>query len=244
MLLAFLSDVHGNLPALRSALTDACARGAEKVYCAGDMTGYGPFPSEVCGLLADRGVTAIIGNYDVKVLAALARPADFKGRMKPGKWRILDWTCSHLAQQEQKYLSGLPETHRERLAGEFDLLMVHGSPLSAEDTLYPSITTRGLKKKLAGETPDILVCGHTHIPFVKRLEGILVVNTGSAGHPVDGDPRPAYVLVKVITGKPLAGRIIRFDYPQEEVAAAVERSSLPRSLTKDFLEGNKMREMS
>jgi len=244
MLLAFLSDVHGNLPALRSALTDACARGAEKIYCAGDMTGYGPFPSEVCGLFADRRITTIIGNYDVKVLAALARPADFKGRMKPGKWRILDWTCAHLDREVQKYLSGLPETHHERLAGEFDLLMVHGSPLSAEDTLYPSLTTYGLRKKLAGERPDILVCGHTHIPFVKRLEGILVVNCGSAGHPVDGDPRPSYALVKVMGGKPPSGRIIRFDYPKEEVIREIERSSLPRNLARDFLEGNKKREMS
>jgi len=244
MLIAFLSDIHGNLPALRSALADARVRGAEKVYCAGDLTGYGPFPSEVCGLLADRRIATIIGNYDVKVLAALARPADFKGRMKPGKWRILDWTCSHLDRQGQKYLSELSEIHRERLKGAFDLLMVHGSPLSAEDALYSSITTYGLEKKLAGERPDILVCGHTHIPFVKRLGGILVVNCGSAGHPVDGDPRPAYAVVKVEEGKPPSGRIIRFDYPKEEVVQAVEQSSLPRSLTRDFLEGNKKREMS
>ncbi|MBN1615525.1 MAG: metallophosphoesterase family protein [Deltaproteobacteria bacterium] len=244
MILAFLSDVHGNLPALRSALADADARGAEKIYCAGDLTGYGPFPSEVCSLIARRRITTIIGNYDAKVLAALARPSDFKGSMKPGKWRILDWTCSHLDLGGQKFLSGLPESHRERLAGGFDLLMVHGSPLSPEDTLYPSLTSEGLKKKLAGERPDILVCGHTHIPFVKRLEGILVVNCGAAGHPVDGDPRPAYALVKVAEGKPPAARIIRFDYAKEEVVQTIEASTLPRSLKKDFLEGNKKREVS
>jgi putative phosphoesterase len=244
MLIAFLSDVHGNLPGLRSALTDACSRGAEKIYCAGDLTGYGPFPSEVCGLLAARQITTITGNYDAKVIAALERPADFKGSMMPSKWRILDWTCSHLDHEAQSYLSGLPATYHERLAGGFNLLMVHGTLLSAEDTLYPSITTHGLKKKLAGERPDILVCGHTHIPFVKRLGGILVVNSGSAGHPIDGDPRPSYALLKVIEGTPPSGRIIRFDYPKEEVIRAVEGSSLPRSLTKDFSEGNKKREMS
>jgi len=243
MIAAFLSDIHGNLPALEAALTDARACGAEKIYCAGDITGYGPFPTEVCHLLAEKQITAIVGNYDAKALEALKRPADFRSSMKPGKWKILEWTCAHLDGEAQRFLSGLPAVHRERLAEKFDLLMVHGSPLSAEDAIYPSITTYGLKNKLVGERPDILVCGHTHIPFVKRVAGIIVVNCGSAGHPVDGDPRPAYALVKVLEGKPLSGRIIRFDYPKEEVVRTIERSSLPRSLGKDFNEGNKKREM-
>ncbi len=243
MLIAFLSDIHGNLPALGAALADARARGAQKIYCAGDLTGYGPFPSEVCRLLAAKQITTIIGNYDVKVIGVLNRSDDLKGNMKPGKWKILNWTRSHLDGDAQRFLSGLPDAHRERLAGGFELLMVHGSPLSAEDALYPSITPYGLKKKLAGERPDILVCGHTHLPFVKRVAGVIVVNCGAAGHPVDGDPRPAYALVKVMGGKPLSGRIIRFDYPIEEVVRAVQRSSLPKSLSRDFREGNKKREM-
>ena len=243
MIAAFLSDIHGNLPALEAALTDACARGAEKIYCAGDITGYGPIPKEVCRLLDEKQITSIVGNYDVKAIDALNHPADFRVSMKPGKWKILEWTCSHLDEDAQRFLSGLPDAHRERLAGEFDLLMVHGSPLSAEDVIYPSITAYGLKNKLAGEMPDILVCGHTHIPFAKRVAGIIVVNCGSVGLPADGDPRPAYALVKVLEGKPLSGRIIRFNYPKEEVVRAIERSSLPRNLVKDFSEGNKKREM-
>ncbi len=243
MFIAFLSDIHGNLPALEAALTDAWTRGAQKIYCAGDVTGYGPFPTEVCRLLAEKHITTIMGNYDAKVIDALNRPVEVKGRMKPGKWKKLDWTRLHIDGGAQKFLSGLPDVHRETLEGEFELLMVHGSPLSAEDAIYPSITTRGLKKKLAGEQPDILVCGHTHIPFVKQVAGTIVVNCGSAGHPVDGDPRPAYALVKFMKGKPLTGRIIRFDYSLAEIVRAVEQSSLPGSLAKDFREGNKKREI-
>ncbi|MFZ4439511.1 MAG: metallophosphoesterase family protein [Syntrophales bacterium] len=243
MLVAFISDIHGNLPALEAALTDARIRGAERVYCAGDLTGYGPFPREVCRTLAAKEITTIVGNYDAKVIAALHRSADLKETMKPGKWKILEWTCRRIDDETQGFLISLPTLHRETLAGQFELLMVHGSPVSAEDTIYPSITPFALKKKLAGTRLDILVCGHTHIPFVKRVAGALVVNCGSAGQPVDGDPRPAYALVNIQRGKPPSARIIRFDYPKEGLLRAIERSSLPRSLSADFSEGNKKREI-
>ncbi len=244
MLVAFISDIHGNLPALEAALTDARVRGAEKIYCAGDLTGYGPFPGEICRILAEKQITTIIGNYDAKVIAALHRSADLKEGMKPGKWKILEWTCRHIDGDAQRFLSSLPPLHHETLAGRFELLMVHGSPVSSEDTIYPSITPYGLKKKLAGTTRlDILVCGHTHIPFVRRVAGALVVNCGSAGLPVDGDPRPAYALVQMGQGKPPSARIIRFDYPKAGLFRAIERSSLPRGLSADFNEGNKKRVM-
>jgi hypothetical protein len=71
---------------------------------------------------------------------------------------------------------------------------------------------------------------------------MLVVNCGSAGQPVDGDPRPPYALISIARkGRP-SGRIVRFSYPVEEVTAALERSSLPNHLIEDFTKGNKKRE--
>ena len=110
-----------------------------------------------------------------------------------------------------------------------------------DDTIYPSITVRGLQAKLGNARPDILVCGHTHIPFVKRIAGVLVVNCGSAGHPVDGDPRPAYALVCAEEGTVPRGRIVRFEYDRNWTIQALERTSLPKELKKDFAEGAKMR---
>lgn len=239
MFIAFISDIHGNLPALEAALANARVLGAEKVYCAGDLTGYGPFPGEVCRTLAGRQITTVIGNYDAKVIAALQRSAILQAGMKPGKWKILEWTCNRIESDAQRFLSSLPPLHRETLPGRFEFLMVHGSPVSMEDTIYPSITPYGLKRKLAGKRPDILVCGHTHIPFVRRVAATLVVNCGSAGLPVDGDPRPAFALMNIQQGKPPSARIVRFDYPQAGLLRAIERSSLPRSLYVDFSEGNK-----
>lgn len=241
MLIALISDIHANLPALKAALEDAASRGAERFLCAGDLTGYGPFPSEVCRLLWERDIPAILGNYDEKALAAIRNPADLRKKMKPGKWKILDWTRTNLDKQARAYLASLPLAHRETLPRGVKVLVVHGSPLSIEDTVYPSITSYGLKAKLAGEKPDVFVCGHTHIPFVKRVGGVLVVNCGSTGHPVDGDPRPSYAMVRIEAGRKPTGRIIRFDYPKKEVIQAIGRSLLPKGLSKDFMEGNKKR---
>lgn len=239
MLVAFFSDIHGNLPALNAALNDAAVRGVERIFCAGDLTGYGPFPDEVCRTLAEKQITTIKGNYDSKVIAALHRPVDLKERMKPGKWKILEWTFRQIGVDTQRFLSSLPPFHRETLAGRFELLMVHGSPLSSEDTIYPSVTRCGLKKKLAGTRADILVCGHTHIPFARRVAGVLVVNSGSTGLPVDGDPRPSYALLKIQPGRAPSARIVRFDYSRTGLIRAMERSTLPQGLSADFNGGNK-----
>jgi putative phosphoesterase len=240
MLIACISDIHGNLPALRAAVADAKARGAKRVVCAGDLTGYGPFPDEVCHFLKERRIPAIIGNYDQKVIEGLKEGDAASAGMKSKKREILLWAVRHLGEQAEQYLSALPENLSLRIGGH-KLLVVHGSPISMDDAIYPSITQRGVRNKLGGKCPEILVCGHTHIPFVKRVGGILIVNCGSAGHPVDGDPRPAYALIRAEKGARPRARVIRFEYDRNRTLAALDKSSLPKGLRKDFAEGTKMR---
>ena len=239
--MAFVSDIHGNLPALEAAVMDAKARGAGKIVCAGDMTGYGPFPDEVCRFLEERRIPSIIGNYDRKVIDVTNQGSSAAAGMKQKKRKILLWTGAHLDVRSRRYLASLPEHLTLRLPGGHHLLVVHGSPLSMDDAIYPSITRRGLEVKVGGVRPDVLVCGHTHIPFVKRIGGVLIVNCGSAGHPVDGDPRPAYALVNAEEGAVPRGRIVRFEYDRTWTIKALEKTSLPRGLQKDFAEGAKMR---
>jgi putative phosphoesterase len=239
--MAFVSDIHGNLPALEAAIADAKGRGAGQVVCAGDMTGYGPFPDEVCRFLEERRIPAVIGNYDQKVIETARQGRSAAAGMKQKKRKILLWTVAHLDDWTRGYLAGLPDHLTLRVPGGRKLLVVHGSPLSTDDTIFPSITRRGLEAKLGDVQPDILVCGHTHIPFVKGIGGVLVVNCGSAGQPVDGDPRPAYALVHAGQGAAPRGRIVRFEYDRNRTIAALKKTPLPKDLRKDFNEGNKMR---
>jgi putative phosphoesterase len=241
MLIAFLSDLHGNMPALETAVTDASARGAERIVCCGDITGYGPFPNDVCHFLQNRQIPAVIGNYDRKVLTVAKQGLSAAQGMKSKKRKILLWTVEHLGRQSQLYLSSLPDQFEMQLPSGHKLLVVHGSILSPDDVIYPSITRPGLTAKLGDLNPDILVCGHTHIPFVKRIGGILVVNCGSAGQPIDGDPRPSYALVTTEKGALPQGRVIRFDYDRQQTIAALAKTALPKMLRKDLMDGSKRR---
>lgn len=244
MLIAFISDIHGNMPALEAAVADATARGAERIVCSGDMTGYGPFPDDVCHFLQNRQIPALIGNYDRKVLTVAKRGLSAAQDMKSKKRKILLWTVEHINHQSQLYLSGLPDRLDLQLPSGHMLIVVHGSPLSMDDVIYPSITRQGLTAKIGDLRPDVLVCGHTHIPFVRRVGGILVANSGSAGQPIDGDPLPSYALVRTERGTPPRGRIIRFDYDRQRTIAALEKTSLPKGLRKDLRSGSKRRFLS
>jgi putative phosphoesterase len=240
MLIAVLSDIHGNLPALKAAVIEAKTRGAKQIICAGDIVGYGPFPNEVCEYLKTNEIRSISGNYDIKVLDAIKYGKSSIESLQRKKRELVMWTAKHLGKPAQRFLRGLPVSLKEELPGGRTLLVVHGSQISNEDDIYPSITPKGLETKLKNTRPDILVCGHTHIPFVKKVSGMLVVNCGSTGQSVDGDPSPSYAIISV-NEKSASGHIIRFEYDINETIKALKNTSLPKTLQKDFMEGSKRR---
>ena len=182
-----------------------------------------------------------MGNYDQKVIKTAKQGKVSTANMKKKKQAILLWTLRNISKRNHRYLSNLPHYLDLKLPGGKSIFVVHGSPISMKDTIYPSITKRGLEKKLREIHPDILICGHTHIPFVRRIGDILVVNCGSAGHPVDGDPRPSYALIQVEPDSVPSGRIVRFDYDWDRTITILKKTSLPNELQNDFLEGNKRR---
>lgn len=239
MRLAVVSDVHGNLPALESALSDARRNGAEVILGAGDWVGYGPFPGEVVEHLRDNRIPCISGNYDMKVLQAEKNPEPFRLKMKPFKWQILQWTIRHLNPEHLTWLAGLPATLDLEPVDGCRLHVCHGLPQNNEGRLYPGRSMDELNSITSGFPPDILVAGHTHVPFSEYVGGCLVVNTGSAGQPVDGDPRPAYCLIDIVSGRPPEARIVRFNYPIRILLSALEQTGLPAGLQEDFTHGVK-----
>ena len=240
MLIAFISDIHGNLPALKAAVEGAKNQGVNKIICAGDVTGNGPFPSEVCNYLQENNIHTISGNYDCKVLNVIQLGKSTADNLQKKKKELLIWTAKHINKPTQHFLEGLPFALEEEMPGGRKLLVVHGSPISNDDDIYPSITAFGLKAKLGDTHLNILICGHTHIPFIKRIGGVFIVNCGSAGQPVDGDPRPSYAIVS-IDEMAVRGHIVRFDYDVNEVVTALKNTSLPKGVQKDFTDGTKRR---
>jgi len=126
---AVITDIHANLPALEAALARIEELGIERVYCGGDLVGYGPHPTEVCALIAGRAVPTIYGNYDY----AIARDEQDCGcayvtlhDRELGQLSI-DWTLAHTSDQSKDFMRDLPFDLHFDVAGR-SVHLVHGSP--------------------------------------------------------------------------------------------------------------------
>ena len=129
MLIAFISDIHGNLPALKAVMAMLKHRGANKIICAGDVTGNGPFPSEVCSYLEENNIPTISGNYDCKVLNVIQQGKSAAAKLQKKKRELLIWTAKHVKKSAEHFLELLPPSLEEEIPGGRKLLVVHGSPI-------------------------------------------------------------------------------------------------------------------
>lgn len=244
MKIAFLSDIHANLPALRAALEVADRAGVDRVVVAGDVVGDGPHPVEVIAQLLQRPVMAIRGNVDRKVLELGTKPGRLKKRLERGgkQKRNRAWTALRLldAPEERAWLAELPAECSLDLEGR-SVLVVHGSPQGDTDYLYPSLTPLGLRAKLEGreERPSLLVSGHSHVPFVRDVDGVVVVNCGSVGRPADGDRRGSLALVEVDSGNGMRAEIVRFPFSVDSVTEAIAARGVPGVDPEEYRRGVK-----
>jgi putative phosphoesterase len=220
---AVITDIHGNLPALRSALRRIDELGIERVYCGGDLVGYGPHPNEVCALVQERGIPTIYGNYDY----AIARDLDDCGCAYVTQHdralgeQSVAWTLEHTDQASKDFMRALPFDLRFAV-GDREIHLVHGSPRKVNEYLFEDKPARLYERLAAAEDAHTLVFGHTHKPWIHEYGGVLFVNCGSVGKPKDGDPRAAFAVIDRN-----GTRIERVEYDVETVAREVAAAGLP-----------------
>jgi diadenosine tetraphosphatase ApaH/serine/threonine PP2A family protein phosphatase len=180
-MLALLYDVHGNLPALDAVLADAGTAGAERYLLGGDYALFGAWPAETVERLQELPADWIRGNGERWSASPAEAPDAVQGAI--GGCREL------LGQALTEELAALPES-LERDGVNY----CHGSPVSDVKSFLPEPVED--EEDLLGDVREgRLVFGHTHVPF-RRLAGVVeLVNPGSVGMPLDGDPRAAYALV-------------------------------------------------
>jgi putative phosphoesterase len=232
---AVITDIHANLPALEAALDRIDELGIERIYCGGDLVGYGPHPNEVVARIAEREIPAIYGNYDY----AIARDLDDCGcayitpHDRELGQRSVIWTLAHTDAGSKAFMRELPFDLRFRV-GAADVHLVHGSPRKVNEYLFEDKPASLYERLAAAETGPVLVFGHTHKPWVHSYGGVRFVNCGSVGKPKDGDPRGAFAILTA-TGAGVDVTIERIEYDAAAVAREVAASGLPAEFADKLL---------
>ncbi|MFJ8362401.1 metallophosphoesterase family protein [Streptomyces sp. NPDC093984] len=177
---AVLSDIHGVLPALEAVLAEPEVAAADRVVVTGDITA-GPQPAEVLDLLAREGerVVWVAGNADRELVEYR------RGQRTEIPDPIGPYAASRLRDEQVDFLAGLPLTVTLPVRGLGEVLFCHATPRNDEEVvLVDSPLTRWAEvwEKLP-DTIGTVVCGHTHMPYVRLAHGRQVVNPGSVGMP-------------------------------------------------------------
>ncbi len=236
--IALIGDVHANLPALEAVLAHARQHGAGAIWDVGDVVGYGPFPDASIRRLQEENVISIVGNYDLKVLAFESKKKAWRRKKRPEKFLAFQWAYANLSEGSRRYLRSLPQKRTIDIAGR-RIMLAHGSPASIEEHLTPVTSQERLDALAKMIDADMLVCGHSHRPFIRQAGETLFVNTGSVGRPDDGDPRAAYALLDV--GTAVRVRHYRLAYDVEAAVGAIRERRLPEALAQVLIQGRDLK---
>ena len=235
MLVAIVSDIHGNRHALEAVLADVASTDARELWCLGDVVGYGADPNDCCALIRENAAVCLAGNHDLAVTGTI--PLD---EFSHGAALAARWTQEVLADDHVEWLRSLSPQGDEEGVG-----LYHASP---RDPIWEYVLST-LLAELCLDVAEERVClvGHSHVAlsFVRpegeaatgdtrragdaldMSDGEWLINPGSVGQPRDGDPRAAWLLLD--TGSWLA-EWRRTEYDIAGAAAAIRAARLPDSL--------------
>jgi diadenosine tetraphosphatase ApaH/serine/threonine PP2A family protein phosphatase len=230
---AVVSDIHGNLEALRAVLADADGR-TDGVLCLGDTVGYGADPLPCVELVAERAQAIVAGNHE----HAVAGRMDLRWFNRNARLAA-EWTAERLDDQHRDWLAALP------LVTEIaDATLVHASPSQPDEWDYLVSAADGYGAFAAFGTRWCFI-GHSHLPAVwsvgssgpRHAAGAqtveqergrrYIVNVGSVGQPRDHDPRAAYAIWDAEAGRVAIRRV---EYDIAAARAKIVAAGLPRFL--------------
>lgn len=194
MRLAVLSDIHGNLPALKAVLDDLEQARPDGFILAGDYTGC-PQAVETIQLLRGLKGWMIQGNGEASLrrLELGDAPAEWKTLRQFG---LLRWDHARLTVETREFLFNLPEQQIIQIDHTAPVRVVHGSPRSPYEKVTPQGDDSKLKQIVDKIGEAVLICGHTHIPWQREIRGRLIFNPGAVCGPLDGTVGAQYALMR------------------------------------------------
>ena len=236
--IAVLGGVYANHVALRAVLEDARGRGALRIFCLGDLGGFGPNPGRILPILDEFGVETVAGNYDRSLADRLddcgcgyTHPAD-----NAFARRSYAYTNARTTEAERRRLAELPEAIRFTRGGR-RWLLCHGSPRRINEFLWESATSDAfLDRILRDAGAEQVLCAHTGIHWQRVLTGGgRVVNAGAVGRPAN-DGRPAAWYAFFEPGSD-AACFVPVPYDHEALAREMEDEDLPAEFVETIRTG-------
>jgi putative phosphoesterase len=221
MRVAALYDIHGNLPALEAVLKEVRQLSVDEIVIGGDVL-PGPMPVEALACLQglDIPVRFIYGNGEIAVLERMSgkEPANVPERFRP----VISWTAQQLDSKQRRFIVSWPQTIRIQISGLGDVLFCHATPRN-ENEVFTRITPESrLLPIFESLGVPVVVCGHTHMQFDRKVGSTRVINAGSVGMPF-GEPGADWMLL----GPDVQFRHTYYDL--ETAAECIRRTGYPQA---------------
>lgn len=178
--LALISDIQGNLTALKYVLQQIDSENVDQIICLGDVAS-GAYPHAVVSLLIQRGIQVVKGNMDDAVLNPQRHDSD-----DPDVMRFDDmdqWASEQLTDSDKQFMRKFVPLMRVQLTDADNLLCFHGSPYSYNDVLDETISDEELNQRIDGYIERFMATGHMHHPFMRVIPRTTILCPGSVGLP-------------------------------------------------------------
>ena len=192
--LAILFDIHANLPALEAVIEDLSQFNVDYVVVAGDVISFGPFTQQAVQRVIENNWAVIRGNGELFLL-------DYGSPRAPEEWKdpigfpIPPWLNRQLDTNSKNTIATWADTLTLRFSDAPSIRVVHGTPQSHWDSLYPTLADEKITELLSEVQEDTLIAGHTHLPLNRQSGRWHLLNPGSVGVPLDGHFTASYMLL-------------------------------------------------
>ena len=227
MKMAFISDIHGNAIALDAVLKDIEKQGMDKIYVLGDICYRGPEPKRSLDLVRSLHTEVIKGNADEWVVRGV-REGEVADKVLELMNLERQWIVEQLEPSDIDYLENLPAQLNLTIE-DVGISAFHATPTSLFDIVLPNGDDNQIETSLMqAQNAQVFVYAHIHKPYIRYLNGKVIINIGSVGLPFDGLAKASYGLVEVEDGH-IKTSIRRVNYDIESVVAMYHEVQYPNA---------------
>jgi predicted phosphodiesterase len=239
--IAIISDLHGNLPALNAVLKDLDERRPDAIFCLGDLVDFAPWPNEVIEAIRHRRIPTLMGNHDERIAFhhKIVPLETHSAEERIVRALAIEHTHNVISPENRAYLADLPRSMRITFGGSSSatrILLVHASTRRIDEYIFEDHPELDVKGMLRENNVDILVMGHTHLPYIRRLTNrTFALNAGSVGRSKEHDAHATYLML-TMSESHFRPQIVRVKYPVDITVAALRASGIPEFYADFWLE--------